>query len=223
MVDGAGGDSSAGNARHGDGCRRYPGRRGWDLTRFRNPRDPMSHLGLAPSEHSSGATIRRSGLTKTGNAEARRVMVEAAWTYRLPARVGRILLDRPEGLPVEIRDIAWKAQVRLCACYRRLPPKVSRSRSSWPRSPANCWASPGHRPSGRHREGHLTGSDLAVGLSARAQRFERLERTPCAKRISLAFGRISLCPQEWESRAVPNRRTTGLSASASWRHRGCRP
>jgi transposase len=78
---------------------------------------------LVPSEHSSGATIRRSGLTKTGNAEARRVMVEAAWTYRLPARVGRILLDRLEGLPVEIRDIAWKAQVRLCARYRRLAAK----------------------------------------------------------------------------------------------------
>src|ERR1700693_3453887 len=55
-----------------------------DLTRFANPRDLMSHLGLLPSEHSSGATTRRNGLTKTGNAEARRVMVEAAWTYRLP-------------------------------------------------------------------------------------------------------------------------------------------
>jgi transposase len=43
--------------------------------------------------------------------------------YRLPARVGRILLDRLEGLPVEIRDIAWKAQVRLCARYRRLAAK----------------------------------------------------------------------------------------------------
>ncbi len=86
-----------------------------DLTRFGNPRDLMSHVGLVPSEHSSGATIRRGGLTKTGNTEARRVMVEAAWTYRLPARVGRILLDRLEGLPVEVRDIAWKAQVRtLC-------------------------------------------------------------------------------------------------------------
>ena len=47
-------------------------------------------------------------------------MVEAAWTYRLPARVGRILLDRLEGLPTEIRNIAWKAQIRLCARYRRL-------------------------------------------------------------------------------------------------------
>jgi transposase len=94
-----------------------------DLTRFANPRDLMSHLGLVPSEHSSGATTRRNGLTKTGNAEARRVMVEAAWTDRLPARVGRILLVRLEGLPMEIRDIAWKAQVRLCARYRRLAAK----------------------------------------------------------------------------------------------------
>jgi transposase len=94
-----------------------------DLTRFNNPRDLMSHLGLVPSEHSSGATTRRGGITKTGNAEARRVMIEAAWTYRLPARVGRILLDRLEGVPVEIRDIAWKAQVRLCARYRRLAAK----------------------------------------------------------------------------------------------------
>jgi transposase len=91
-----------------------------DLTRFRNPRDLMSHVGLVPSEHSSGATTRRGGITKTGNSEARRVMVEAAWTYRLPARVGRILLDRLEGLPTEIRNIAWKAQIRLCARYRRL-------------------------------------------------------------------------------------------------------
>jgi transposase len=94
-----------------------------DLTRFKNPRDLMSHLGLVPSEHSSGLTNRRGGITKTGNSEARRVMVEAAWTYRLPARVGRILLDRLEGLPTEIRNIAWKAQVRLCARYRRLAAK----------------------------------------------------------------------------------------------------
>jgi transposase len=50
-------------------------------------------------------------------------MIEAAWNYRLPARVGLILLDRLEGLPAKIRDIAWKAQVRLCARYRRLAAK----------------------------------------------------------------------------------------------------
>lgn len=91
-----------------------------DLTRFDNPRQLMAYLGLVPSEYSSGATRRRGGITKTGNDAARRVMVEAAWTYRLPARVARLHLDRLEGLPKEVLDIAWKAQVRLCARYRRL-------------------------------------------------------------------------------------------------------
>jgi transposase len=91
-----------------------------DLTRFDNPRQLMAHLGLVPSEHSSGGTKRRGGITKTGNSAARRAMTEAAWTYRLPARVGRVLLDRNEAVGKPVRDIAWKAQVRLCARYRRL-------------------------------------------------------------------------------------------------------
>lgn len=91
-----------------------------DLTRFDNPRQLMAHLGLVPSEHSSGASTRRGGITKTGNAAARRALTEAAWTYRLPARIGRVLLERNEGLDKEVREIAWKAQLRLCARYRRL-------------------------------------------------------------------------------------------------------
>jgi hypothetical protein len=47
-------------------------------------------------------------------------LVEAAWTYRFPARVSEILKARLEGLPKKVRNIAWKAQVRLCARYRRL-------------------------------------------------------------------------------------------------------
>ena len=38
----------------------------------------------------------------------------------MQARVSRKLHDRLEGLPQIVRDIAWKAQVRLCARYRRL-------------------------------------------------------------------------------------------------------
>ncbi len=91
-----------------------------DLTRFDNPRQLMAHLGLVPREDSSGDKTRRGGLTKAGNAEARRVLVEAAWSYRLPARVSRCLLDRLQGQPKAVRDISWKAQVRLCARYRRL-------------------------------------------------------------------------------------------------------
>jgi transposase len=80
----------------------------------------MAYLGLVPSEHSSGSTIRRGGITKAGNALARRVLIEGAWTYRMNARVSRKLHDRLEPLAAVIRDIAWKAQIRLCARYRRL-------------------------------------------------------------------------------------------------------
>jgi len=91
-----------------------------DFSRFNNPRQLMAYLGLVPSEHSSGATVRRGGITKAGNALARRALIEGAWTYRMQARVSRKLHDRIENLPQSIRDIAWKAQVRLCARYRRL-------------------------------------------------------------------------------------------------------
>jgi transposase len=91
-----------------------------DFRRFANPRQLMAYLGLVPSEHSSGSSIRRGGITKAGNALARRVLIEGAWTYRMSARVSGKLHDRLEGLPAAVRDIAWKAQLRLCSRYRRL-------------------------------------------------------------------------------------------------------
>ena len=81
----------------------------------------MAYLGLVPSEHSSGGAVRRGGITKAGNAlHARRALIEGAWTYRMQARVSRKLYDRLEALPQNVRDIAWKAQVRLCNRWRRL-------------------------------------------------------------------------------------------------------
>jgi transposase len=62
----------------------------------------------------------RGAITKAGNSRARRMLVESAWTYRLPARIGVQILERNEKLPQPIKDIAWKAQVRLCARHRRL-------------------------------------------------------------------------------------------------------
>src|SRR6267378_1729441 len=91
-----------------------------DLSRFANPRQLMAYLGLVPSEHSSGSSVKRGGITKAGNAAARRLLIEAAWSYRFPARLSRELLLRQERQPRLIRDIAWKGQVRLCARYRRL-------------------------------------------------------------------------------------------------------
>ena len=91
-----------------------------DVRRFDTPRQLMSFLGLVPGERSTGDTVRRQGLTLAGNRRARRALVEAAWTYRYPARVGETLRARLEGVPKPVRDIAWKGQVRLCARYRRL-------------------------------------------------------------------------------------------------------
>jgi transposase len=91
-----------------------------DLRRFPHPRELMGYLGLVPSEHSSGPTQHRGGLTKTGNTHVRRILVEAAWNYRFAARIGESLQPRLEGQPQHIVAIAWKAQVRLCARFRRL-------------------------------------------------------------------------------------------------------
>ena len=91
-----------------------------DFRRFANPRQLMAWLGLVPSEHSSGAKVERGGITKAGNGRARRVLVEGAWSYRFPARVTGPIQARLEGVPDGVRAIAWKAQLRLCARYRRL-------------------------------------------------------------------------------------------------------
>ncbi len=80
----------------------------------------MAHLGLVPSEHSSGESTKRGGITKTGNSHARRALVEAAWAYRMPARVSRLLLKRQQDVPEPVCQIAWKAQLRLCTRFRRL-------------------------------------------------------------------------------------------------------
>ena len=91
-----------------------------DLSRFENPSQLMAHLGLVPSEYSSGDSIKKGGITKTGNSHARRALIEAAWAYRMPARVSRSLLKRQQELPDRVCQVAWKAQLRLCARFRRL-------------------------------------------------------------------------------------------------------
>jgi transposase len=81
-----------------------------DFTRFANPRQLMAYFGLVPGEQSSGETVRRGGITKTGNSHARRALVEGAWAYRMKPRIGRHKVDRIEALPKAVRDIGWDAQ-----------------------------------------------------------------------------------------------------------------
>jgi transposase len=91
-----------------------------DFRRFQHPRELMAFLGLVPSEHSSGPSVRRGGITKAGNPHARRLLAEAAWAYQGVPRLGRQMLYRQEALPKTICAIAWKAQLRLTSRFRRL-------------------------------------------------------------------------------------------------------
>jgi transposase len=90
------------------------------FSRFARPKQLMGYSGVVPSEHTSGGAPRRGGITKTGNAHLRRVLVEAAWTYRQRPNVSRGMKQRQEGLSDEIRAIAWKAQHRLHRRYSTL-------------------------------------------------------------------------------------------------------
>jgi transposase len=91
-----------------------------DLARFRSARELMGYLGLTPSEHSTGAKVKRGGITKAGNSRARRVLVECSWSYRHPPRVGKEKLAKVAAAPPAAQEIAWKAQSRLSGRYRAL-------------------------------------------------------------------------------------------------------
>ena len=91
-----------------------------DLSRFDHPRKLMSYLGLVPSEHSSDGKRHIGAITKCGNGRARRLLVEGAHSYRHAANISTELQKRQEGLPKQIVDIAWKAQLRLCKRYKKL-------------------------------------------------------------------------------------------------------
>jgi transposase len=82
---------------------------------------------LVPSDYCSGQSRRQGRITKAGNTHARRVLVEATWNYRFKAQVSRLIEVRQQGQPKAVRDIAWRAQLRLARRYkilsmgRRLP------------------------------------------------------------------------------------------------------
>jgi transposase len=90
------------------------------VSRFESARQLMGYSGAVPSEESSGQRQRRGAITKTGNAHLRRIAIEAAWSYRLKPAVGPALRKRQQGVPEEIKEIAWKAQLRLHKRYARL-------------------------------------------------------------------------------------------------------
>ena len=91
-----------------------------DLERFPTAPQLMSYLGLCPSEHTTGTDRQQGGITKMGNGIARKALIEAAWNYRSPARIGGTILARQAGLPKAVTEAAWNAQTRLHQRYKHL-------------------------------------------------------------------------------------------------------
>ena len=92
-----------------------------DISRFDSPKELMGYLGLVPCVHDSGARRGRYGsITRAGNTHARRILVEAAWCYRHPARQTEHLIRKARNASGDAKAIAWRAQKRLCGRYRTL-------------------------------------------------------------------------------------------------------
>jgi transposase len=91
-----------------------------DLSRFQTAPELMGYLGMGCSESSTGDTIKRGPITKAGNRRARRTLVECAWSYQHPPRIGIAKQEKVAAAPPKVREIAWKAQSRLNRRYRAL-------------------------------------------------------------------------------------------------------
>jgi transposase len=94
-----------------------------NFSRFEHPKQLMGYAGITPSEYSTGKSRRKGAITKTGNAHLRRVLVEAAWSYRHRPAKGHALRVRQRGLPAHLNEIGWKAQHRLHRRYAALQAK----------------------------------------------------------------------------------------------------
>jgi len=76
--------------------------------------------GLTPSLSQSGESSHSGSITKTGSTLARRLLVEAAWHYSRPPRIGATLANRQQGQPDHVLQIANRAQQRLHRVHRRM-------------------------------------------------------------------------------------------------------
>lgn len=91
-----------------------------DWQRFARAPALGSWLGLTPSLQQSGESARSGSITKTGSTLARRLLVEAAWHYSRPPRIGATLANRQQGQPDHILQISNRAQQRLHRVHKRM-------------------------------------------------------------------------------------------------------
>jgi transposase len=208
-----------------------------DPSRFASAPDFMAYLGLVPSEHTSGAKRRMGGITKSGNIHARTLLIEAAHSYRFPARITRRKLAAVDAVPEAVREIAWKAQTCLCQHYRYMmakgkPTPVSRRPSSSPRSHANWLGSCGPLPASRRiplrrprpprqrRTRFVRQSQQASAGRSHALRRQPLKATGCpeptAAPIALRYVTVDRpCPEAEKTKVSTPASHTRQSAAAS--------
>ncbi len=93
---------------------------GGDWQRFARASALSAWLGLIPSLHQSGESSQQGSITKTGSGFARRLLVESAWHYGRPPRIGVTLQNRQLGQPEHVLQIANRAQHRLHRVYHRM-------------------------------------------------------------------------------------------------------
>ena len=98
-----------------------------DVRRFASPRHLMSYVGLVPSVHQSGETRKSGGITKTGSARCRHVLVQAAWcNTRAPKKPS---VDIQENLPAWVVESSRTAHKRLYSRFRHLENTVGRHKA----------------------------------------------------------------------------------------------
>lgn len=91
-----------------------------EVSRFARARQLMGYSGAVSWENSSGERVRRGSISKAGNAHLRRIVVEAAWSYRHRPSIGKALAARQRRSSPQVSELAWKAQHRLHQRYVRL-------------------------------------------------------------------------------------------------------
>jgi transposase len=151
-----------------------------DPSRFASAPDFMAYLGLVPSEHTSGPKRRIGAITKTGDVHARTLLIEAAHSYRFPARIARHKLPAVGAVPEAVRVIAWKAQTRLCQRYRHLMAKGKLNQVWSPQSRVSWRGSSGRLPALRRIRLQPTmqyHTQLAFLLMARRRRDRASDKT----------------------------------------------
>ena len=90
-----------------------------DFRSFPHPRKLMSFIGLTTGEDSSGDTICRKGITKTGSVFLRKAFITASQHYN-SNRTGRSIREKRQDIPSAIAGIVARADSRCRKRYYRL-------------------------------------------------------------------------------------------------------